>query len=197
MNSRIIRNALILAAVPLVTILMAYRYWGLGALSLEITALGVLTHIMAVRYCRRDLEPMLRPSRQVLLRMGAERIPAYYEPGKWNMDFRAAGLLTWAGLPVPVLAFLGRYYLERQPCIATVAQEEAGGGGLSLMLWLVIAVLVLTLVGSIALCYWFKVGQAMVVANEGSESMRYLYRAFAEKLYSRDFFIRYRLMKTE
>ena len=187
MNARLLKSAGLVSAIPFVSMLLVFRFWGRGAMPLEFALLGALTQIMALLRCRRELEPLFRPALEVLTHMGVAPVPAPYQPGRFRADFRICSALMWVGVPAPLLCLLARAW--------TGGPGMARSVGPSMTLLIVLLVSFgLILLGALSLALWVKFGQAVVIANEKSERKRYLFRGFAEEVYRPDRCTRYRAM---
>ena len=192
MNTKLLKNAAILAVIPIVFMRLTFGFWGRGAMALEFALLGVLTQILAILRCKRELEPLFRPTVSVLNHMGVTPVPAPYEPGKFRIDFRICSALMWVSVPTPVLCFLARGWTGGP----SMARSMPAWPSLAVLIALLVS-FGLILLGVLAMGLWVKFGQAMVIANEAGERKRYLYRGFAEEVYQKERCARYHKMNKQ
>ena len=186
MRSRLMRDAFFMAVCPFVSVILIAAFWGDQSRCLEIVLTGTLVQVVITLFCRKGARLLYAPSRENMLRMGTERIPAAYEPGKYDRDHHIAGGCTFLGAAAPALGYLAQLYPETvtNAMLDQLSYETAN-------LALLGVALVCTLVGSMGLIIWVKVGQVREIANEGGENRRYLLRGFAEAVEDRCFLFDY------
>lgn len=177
MRSRLIRNSFLMAVIPLAAMILSSVFRNSQTLTGIFVLAGVAAQIPVVLICKRCMRRLIRPDEAILLQMGTTRIPAAYEPGKFKTDFKVAGGCMWLGAAAPVLTFLAyRFTHEVTFDIPGFVPFTAPNYNLLML------ALACVLFGSLALIFWFKVGQAMEIANEGNDGRRYLLRGFCEEM---------------
>ena len=177
MRKRVIRNAIIILIVPFMTIMFMAHFSYSQNMQLIVVILGMLLQIFIVFLCKKNMKSIITPDFQKILSLRIERIPAPYEPGKFDIDFRISSIAAMLGVLTPILAFMA-YVFKRKVSdsfLEVIVSEPPNINFLLLALATMIA-------GALSYVMWVMTGQARTIANEGSENKRYLYRAYAEKV---------------
>lgn len=174
MNLRLLRHTTILTAIPLLTLLVSARVWGLDLrLQIPVLLLGSLLHVAVLHHCVQDLQPLLHPTMEMMHALHAQHIPMAYEPDRFRWDVKFLQVFLWVGVPAPFLFLVARLWPWFFPDCATICSLSVG--------WTVTAFLSL-LGGLLSLGLWARFTQAHVIASTPGENRRYLLRGFAEEL---------------
>ena len=177
MRKRIIRDALFILAVPLTSIILLSRFSGTRRVQLVFVVCGALIQLIVVLMCMKNMMHLMKPDIEYLLAEHVERVPAPYEPGRFDTDYKIFTIAAMLGTLTPILTYLARLYTRTITVsalnIMTYESPDMNLLILSLVSWIG---------GALAFVLWAKIGQARVIANEGSDSKRYLYMGYAEMI---------------
>lgn len=177
MRKRLIRNSIFMLAVPIATIIFLARYSHLPKMQLLVVALGAFAQIVVVTFCKKNMRKIFTPDIRMILSSGIERMPAPYEPGKYDHDFKISGIVSMFGSLSPIMAYLA-YIYKKEITIPELQILNAKVLNTNFML----LSLFFLIIAPIAFIIWVNVGQVMNIANEGNDNKRYLYRGYAESL---------------
>ena len=177
MRRRIIKNALITLVVPFATIIFLARFSYSQKMQIILVVCGTLLQIMIVFLCKRSMKSIVKPDLEMMISSGVERMPAPYEPGRFDIDFRISSFTAMLGVLAPILAYMA--YIFKKKVSASVLQLIISEPPNISFIFLSLAAMI---IGALSLVMWVMAGQAKTIANEGSENKRYLYRGYAEKM---------------
>ena len=181
MNRRIIKQAIFLAVIPLATTLLTFMAWGSRFLMLSALLLGTAVQVAAVQLCKQDICRLVHPTDDMLRQIGAQHLPIPYEPGKYQIDARAAELCTWLSVPAPLLALLAAAF-PKEYTVSVLNGLVYTGPNYTFLLLALTAVIV----SALSYCLWTYLEQARVVCNEPGENRRYLLNGFADAMEKRE-----------
>ena len=174
MNTKLIRATAIVTLVPLAAIFLTLSLWGRTMMQLAILLLATGGQVLAIRFCQRELQPLITPTDAVLQAMHPQMVAAAYEPDKYRAELRFCSMLLWAAVPAPLFAFLAKAwpYISPDPARSAVSLS---------MPWLFLC-LGFLFVGMLAPALWARFAQAAAIYHEPSDRRRYQMRGFAEMI---------------
>ena len=177
MRTRLYKNMILMAVVPLTSIILSSTFRNVYTAQIVIVIAAVILQTIVILVSKRGLRRLIKPSYQLMECLGIERVAVAYEPGKYRTDFRVASVCVWLSTLAPVFAFFANRFTHKVS-VPIVNFQTFVQPNFSMLF----TALTLVLIGSVALGLWVKFGQAMVISNEGAERKRYLFMGFFEKI---------------